>query len=41
MVKEEGEGIKTEILKMRNVRQAARGYKGMGRYSPRFLNTVR
>ncbi|MDY7036403.1 MAG: hypothetical protein SV375_09630 [Thermodesulfobacteriota bacterium] len=41
MIKEECEGIKTETLKMQNVRQAARGYKGAGRYAPMFLNTVR
>jgi hypothetical protein len=41
MVREQGESIKTELLKMRNVRQAAQGYKKKGRYSPRFLDTRR
>jgi len=41
MVKEEGESIKKELLRMRNVRQVARGYKKEKRYSPRFLDTVR
>jgi len=40
-VKEEGEGIKKELLRMRNVRQVTRGYKKKKRYSPRFLDTVR
>jgi len=41
MVKEEGEGIKKELLRMRNFRQVTRGYKKEKRYSPRFLDTVR
>ena len=41
MVKEEGEGIKKELLRMRNVQQVARGYKKEKRYTPRFLDTVR
>ncbi len=41
MVKEEGESIKTELLRMQNVRQAARGYKEEKTYSPRFLDTIR
>ena len=41
MVREEGESIKTELLKMRNVRQAAQGYRNERRYSPRFLDTRR
>ncbi len=41
MVKKEGEGVKTELLKMRGVRQAAKGYKGQGGFSPRFLDTMR
>ena len=41
MVKEQGEGTKREILRMRNVQQAARGYKKEKRYNPRFLDTVR
>jgi hypothetical protein len=40
-LKEEGEGIKRELLEMRNVRHAARGYKKEIRYSPRFLDTMR
>ena len=41
MVKEEGEGIKKELLRVRNVWQVARGYKMEKRYSPRLLDTVR
>ena len=41
MVKEESETIKTELLNIRNVRHAARGYKKIERFSPRFLDTVR
>lgn len=41
MVKDEGQSIKTELLKMRNFRQAARGYKKEKRFSPRFLDTIR
>ena len=41
MVKEEGEDIKKELLRIRNVRQVTRGYKKEKRYSPRFLDTVR
>ena len=41
MVKEEGEGIKNELLRMRNVRQVSQGYKKEKRYSPRFLDTVK
>ena len=41
MVKEEGEGIKFELLKMRKVRQAGRGYRRESGYRPRFLDTVR
>ncbi|MBW1707312.1 MAG: hypothetical protein JRJ86_19485 [Deltaproteobacteria bacterium] len=41
MVREEGESIKTELLNMRNVRQAAQGYKNEGTYSPRFLDMKR
>ena len=41
MVKEEGESIKKELLKMRNVQQAARGYRKDIKYSPRFLDTIR
>jgi hypothetical protein len=38
---EQGESIKTEILKMRNVRQATRGYQTNKRYPARFLDTRR
>ena len=41
MVKEEGESIKTELLRMRDVRLAASGYKKEKGYSPRFLDTIR
>jgi len=41
MVREEGESIKNELLKMRNVRQAAQGYKKEGLSSPRFLDMKR
>ena len=41
IVKQKSESIKTELLKMRNVRQVARGYKKEKRYSPRFLDTIR
>jgi len=40
-IKEEGEGIKTELLKLRNIRQAATGYKRQVEFSPRFLDTKR
>ncbi len=41
MVKQEGESIKNELLNMRDVRHAARGYKIEGHYSPRFLDMKR
>ena len=41
MVKEEGEDIKTELLKLRNIRQAAKGYKRQVEFSPRYLDTKR
>lgn len=42
MVKQEGEGIKTEVLKTRKLRQAARGYGGSTGYNTaRFLDTRR
>ena len=41
MVKEEGEGMKTELLKLRNVRQAAKGYIKEKGFSPSFLDTMR
>ena len=39
IVAEQGEGIKTELLKIRNMRQAARGYKTKRRYPAKFLDT--
>ena len=39
IVAKEGESIKTEILKTRNMRQAARGYKTNMRYPAKFLDT--
>ncbi len=41
MVKQEREGVKTEVLKMRNFKQAARGYGGSTGYTARFLDTRR
>ena len=41
IVSERGESIKTEILKMRNMRQAARGYQSNKRYPAKFLDTRR
>jgi len=41
IVSEKGESIKTEILKMRNMRQAIRGYQTNKRYPARFLDTRR
>ena len=42
MAKQKGEGIKTEVLKTRNFRQAARGYGGSTGYNTaRFLDTRR
>jgi hypothetical protein len=41
IVAEQGENIKTELLNMRNKRQAARGYYTNKRYSPKFLDTRR
>ena len=41
MVKEEGGVIKKELLKMRNHRQAAQGYKKEKGYSPRLLDAIR
>jgi hypothetical protein len=41
MVKQEGECIKTEVLKTRNFRQAARGYRRSTGYTARFLDTRR
>ncbi|HYW96206.1 MAG TPA: hypothetical protein VE870_11495 [Bacteroidales bacterium] len=41
IVSERGESIKTELLKMRNMRQAARGYHISKRYPAKFLDTRR
>jgi hypothetical protein len=41
IVSEQGESIKTELLKMRNMRQAARGYQTNKRYPAKFLDTRR
>ena len=41
IVAEQGESIKTEILKMRNMRQASRGYQTNKRYPAKFLDTRR
>lgn len=42
MAKQKGDGIKTEVLKTRNFRQAARGYGGSTGYNTaRFLDTRR
>ena len=41
IVAEQRDGIKTELLKMRNMRQAARGYKSNMKYPARFLDTRR
>lgn len=41
IVSERGESIKTEILNMRNMRQAARGYQANKRYPAKFLDTRR
>jgi hypothetical protein len=41
IVSEKGESIKTELLKMRNMRQAARGYQTNRRYPAKFLDTRR
>ena len=40
-VKEESNSVKRDLLKMRNVRKAARGYRPETRYSPRFLDQRR
>ena len=40
-VSERSESIKTELLKMRNKRQAARGYQTVTRYPAKFLDTRR
>ena len=41
VVSKRSESIKTELLKMRNKRQAARGYQTVTRYPARFLDTRR
>ena len=41
VVLDRGEGIKSELLKMRNKRQAARGYQTAMRYPAKFLDTRR
>ena len=41
IVSQRGESIKTEILNMRNMRQAARGYQANKRYPAKFLDTRR
>jgi DNA repair ATPase RecN len=41
IVSERGENIKTELLNMRNMRQANRGYQANKRYPARFLDTRR
>jgi len=41
IVSEKGENIKTELLKMRNMRQAARGYQTNRRYPAKFLDARR
>ena len=41
IVSERGEGMKSELLKMRNKRQAAMGYKTVTRYPAKFLDTRR
>ena len=38
---EQGENIKTELLKMRNMREAAKGYQTNKRYPAKFLDTRR
>lgn len=41
IVAEQRDGIRAELLKMRNMRQATRGYKSNMRYPARFLDTRR
>ena len=41
MVGAEGENIKTELLKLQDVRQAAKGYRDKIKSTPRFLDTIR
>ena len=41
MVRAGGENIKTELLKLQDVRQAAKGYRDKIKSTPRFLDTIR
>ena len=41
MVGAEGENIKAELLKLQDVRQAAKGYRDKIESTPRFLDTIR
>jgi hypothetical protein len=41
MVKEQSEDIKSELVELRKVRQAARGYGDRMKSPPRFLDTTR
>ena len=41
VVRAEGENIKTELLKLQDVRQAAKGYRDRMKSTPRFLDTIR
>ena len=41
MVKEQSEGIKSELVELQKVRQAARGYGDKMKSPPRFLDTTR
>jgi len=41
MVGVEGENIKAELLKLQDVRQAAKGYRDKIKSTPRFLDTIR
>ncbi|NOR22155.1 MAG: hypothetical protein GQ476_05665 [Candidatus Aminicenantes bacterium] len=41
VVRAEGENIKGELLKLQDVRQAAKGYRDRMKSTPRFLDTIR
>ena len=41
MVRAEGENMKTELLKLQDARQAAKGYRDKIKSAPRFLDTIR
>ncbi len=41
MVRQESEGIKSELLELQKVRQAARGYRDKRKSPTRFLDTIR